>query len=273
MLHSFDMNTELENARLVAVELARGAGRILMDGLKTMNADARVDFKSSAVDPVTEFDRKSEDFIVSQIRANFPSHAIVGEEGGEYAINKNSSHKWFVDPLDGTVNFAHGVPHFSVSLGLLVDGVPAMGVVYNPCIDEMFSATLGGGATLNGRPVRVSGTSILQRSLLATGFPYDRQTSEVNNFQNFINFKRNCQAVRRFGSAALDICMVACGRFDGYWELKINPHDIAAATVILREAGGLATDFSGNDAMFATKQAVVSNGLIHQDMLRVIAMK
>jgi myo-inositol-1(or 4)-monophosphatase len=264
------MNTELENARLVAVELARGAGRILMDGLATMNSDARVDFKSSAVDPVTEFDRKSEDFIVSQIRKHYPSHAIVGEEGGEYAINKTSSRKWYVDPLDGTVNFAHGVPQFSVSLGLVVDGTPAVGVVYSPYSGEMFSASLGGGATFNGKPIHVSRTTTLQRSLLATGFPYDRQTSEVNNFQNFINFKRNSQAVRRFGSAAVDVCWVACGRFDGYWELKINPHDLAAAIVVLREAGGRITDFSGGDAFFAKKEAIASNGLIHEQMMRIL---
>lgn len=246
-----------------------------MDGLRSMDGGARVEFKSSDVDPVTEFDRKSEDFIVSQIRKHFPQDAIVGEEGGEYAqrVGAANGRKWYVDPLDGTVNFAHGVPHFSVSLGLLVDGAPSVGVVYNPCMDEMFCATLGGGATLNGKAIRVSRTAILQRSLLATGFPYDRQTSEVNNFQNFINFKRNCQAVRRLGSAALDMCYVACGRFDGYWELKINPHDIAAAIVVLREAGGMVTDFSGAGDMFSVKQAIASNGVIHAEMARVLRMK
>ena len=238
---------------------------------------------------MTEYDHKSEAFIVAALREAFPDHAIVGEEGGAYELKieneelrksgrapvsqfsiLNSQFLWQVDPLDGTVNFAHGFPVFSVSLGLLQDGVPVVGVVYNPMSDELFSACKGGGAHFNGRPIRVSRTATLDRALLNTGFPYDRRTSADNNFDAFLRFQRASQEVRRVGSAALDLCMVACGRMDGYWEMKIKPHDISAGIVIVREAGGYVTDYDGGDAMFERSRIVASNGLIHDEMLAVL---
>jgi len=258
-----------------AVAIARSAGEILRAGFEQV-ADQRaapdMRFKSSEFDPVTEFDHRSEAFIVAALQRAFPDHRIVGEEGGIYAPADGSTPccEWHVDPLDGTVNFAHGFPAFAVSLGLLANGWPALGVVYDPMADEVFSAAHGMGATLNGQPIRVSAIDALARALLNTGFPYDCHASEENNFANFIAFQKLTQGVRRVGSAALDLCTVACGRMDGYWELKIKPHDIAAGIVIVREAGGIVTDFAGGQAMFARQQVVASNGLLHAAMLNVL---
>ena len=263
------------NILQITENIARGAGAILREGVVNMT-QARIEYKSSDVDPVTEYDRRSEAYIVQRLREAFPGHAIVGEEGGAYDIETSAHgprYEWRVDPLDGTVNFAHGVPIFAVSLGLLIDDVPSVGVVYNPMTDELFAAERGAGATLNGKPIRVSQIANFKQALLSTGFPYDRATSPINNYQNFMAFKREVQAVRRLGAAALDLSFVACGRFDGYWELKIQPHDIAAGMLIVREAGGVATDFASNSdtpTLFAQRQMVASNGLIHPDMLRVL---
>lgn len=276
-----------------AIRIAREAGGILRRGLTQIEAErgrVGVQYKSSETDPVTEFDHRSEAFIVDALQSAFPDHRIVGEEGGIYEFRiendelrnsaadaalsaqatRNSEFEWHVDPLDGTVNFAHGFPIFSVSLGLLDHGEPILGVVYNPMSDELFAAAGGRGATLNDTPIRVSPTPTLSRSLLNTGFPYDRRTSAENNFQHFLAFQRTAQEVRRVGSAALDLCTVACGRMDGYWELKIQPHDIAAGIVIVREAGGVVTDFDGNNDMFQCRRIVASNGLIHEEMLNVL---
>ncbi|BCX02420.1 MAG: inositol monophosphatase [Candidatus Roseilinea sp.] len=275
-----------------ATVIARGAGAILREGLRQIEAQREavvVSYKSGDTDPVTEFDHRSEAFIVEALQKTFPDHRIIGEEGGAYelrieneALRKSdgdallrpseldSRFEWQVDPLDGTVNFAHGFPVFAVSLGLLMNGAPVLGVVYDPMSEEMYTAASGLGAALNGRPIRVSRTQPLAYALLNTGFPYDRRESEENNFDYFLAFQRASQEVRRVGSAALDLCWVACGRMDGYWELKIQPHDIAAGIVIVREAGGVVTDFDGGQAMFARQQVVASNGLIHTEMLDVI---
>jgi len=283
---------QLQAIRDQAVAIARGAGAILREGLRQVEAQREgvlVRYKSSEADPVTEFDHLSEAFIVEALRRAFPRHRIVGEEGGRYALQEemeahesaagdlastsstlDPQFEWQVDPLDGTVNFAHGFPIFAVSLGLLVNGTPAIGVVYNPASDELFSAAHAQGAMLNDRPIHVSRTQSLSRALLNTGFPYDRHTSDDNNFAHFVAFQRRAQDVRRAGSAALDLCTVACGRMDGYWELKVQPHDIAAGIVIVREAGGVVTDFDGGHDMFARGQVVASNGLIHQAMLDIL---
>ncbi|MCS7087409.1 MAG: inositol monophosphatase [Thermoflexales bacterium] len=259
-----------------AIAIARGAGELLREGF-AQAVQAReqlmVNYKTEDVDPVTIFDRRSEDYIVSALRAAFPHHRVVGEEGGEYASanGHRTALTWHVDPLDGTVNFAHGFPIFAVSLGLLDEQRPIVGVVYNPIMDELFAAAEGLGATLNGKPIRVSTTPTLGRALLNTGFPYDVRTSDDNNFDLFARFHREAQAVRRVGSAALDLCWVACGRMDGYWEFKVKPHDIAAGIVVVREAGGRVTDFVGGERMFARGEVLATNGLIHDAMLRVIA--
>lgn len=261
--------SELQSILQLTIPIAQGAGAILRDGLRNMTAN-QVAYKS-ATDPVTEYDHKSEAYIVAALRQHFPQHHIVGEEGGTYEVPTSiSPWQWQIDPLDGTVNFAHGYPLFSVSMGLLHDGVPVLGVVYNPMSDELFSAVQGGGAHLNGQPIRVSQHAPLTRALLNTGFPYDRRTSPDNNFDLFIRFQRASLEVRRIGSAALDCCMVACGRMDGYWEMKIKPHDISAGIIIVREAGGTVTDFDGANDIIPKQRIVASNGLIHEEMLAVI---
>ena len=267
------MSNELSDILQTVIPIAHGAGAILREGLQHV-ADAgaadRIAYKSAETDPVTEYDHRSEAYIVEQLTKRFPAHHIVGEEGGAYATPQGSSYEWHVDPLDGTVNFAHGFPIFAVSLGLLVDGIASVGVVYNPITEETFIATRGGGAVLNGRPIHVSATPVLSRALLNTGFPYDRRTSPENNFDNFLAFQRASQEVRRVGSAALDCCTVACGRMDGYWELKIRSWDIAAGLLIVQEAGGRVTDFDGAQAMLAKRRIVASNGRIHDEMLSVL---
>jgi myo-inositol-1(or 4)-monophosphatase len=268
---------ELDAILSQAIAVARGAGEILREGVAHIRRREHVaiNYKTNEFDPVTEYDHRSEAFIVEGLQRTFPTHRIVGEEGGEYRRpndegQASNTFEWQIDPLDGTVNFAHGFPIFSVSLGLLVNGEPALGVVYNPMSEEMYAAIRGRGATLNGESIRVSPVPTLSRSLLNTGFPYDLRTSEQNNLQHFIAFQRRSQEVRRVGSAALDLCWVACGRMEGYWEAKIKPHDIAAGIVIVREAGGMVTDYDGGDGMLACGQCVASNGLIHVEMLDVL---
>ncbi len=254
------------------VTIARGAGAILREGFEDRRV-AALKFKTSDIDPVTEYDVRSEKFIVGELRRRFPSHQIVGEEGGAYRVGEVQSNArdfmWHIDPLDGTVNFAHRFPMFCVSLGLLIDGVPSLGVVYNPIADEMFAAARGLGARRNGSPIHVSATPVLNRALVITGFSYDTHTSD-SNMKNFLAFQRTAQATRRIGSAALNLCYTAAGQMDGHWEMKVKPHDIAAGIVLVREAGGTVTDFDGGDDILSTGRIVSSNGLIHREMLEVL---
>ncbi|MCL5997390.1 MAG: inositol monophosphatase [Chloroflexi bacterium] len=258
-----------------AVAIARGAGAILREGVAaiTANHGTPLQFKTSDIDPVTEYDVRAEQYIVAELRKRFPDHEIVGEEGGAYETENRRPEiphcRWHIDPLDGTVNFAHGFSVFCVSMGLLIDGVPSVGVIYSPVSDEMFAAARGHGATRNGVPMRVSLISTLKRSLLVTGFPYDSHVTD-SNIGNFVAFQRQSQAARRLGSAALDMCYVAAGQMDGYWEMKIKPHDIAAGIVLVREAGGTVTDFDAGQSMLQSGEIVASNGLIHQEMLDVL---
>ena len=248
-----------------AGDAAMKAGALLRDGL--YNKEKIIEFKGE-IDLVTEMDRQAEDLIKNHLADRFPDVAMLAEEGGE--SGNFSGRRWIVDPLDGTTSYAHGLPHFSVSIALEEDGEVVAGVVYNPCADECFSAVRGGGASLNGRKINVSGTSSLKRSLLATGFPYDRATSKDNNVDNFKAFILKAQGIRRMGSAALDLCYAAAGRFDGYWEMKLSPWDSAAGSVILKEAGGRITDFSGGPYSIYGKELLVSNGLIHEEMITVL---
>jgi myo-inositol-1(or 4)-monophosphatase len=177
-----------------------------------------------------------------------------------------------IDPLDGTTNFAHRLPVFAVSIGLVVGGRPVLGVVLDPVRGDLFTASAGGGARLDGRQVRVSSVDDLGRSLLATGFPYDIRDSPVNNLDHFQNFCLRAQAVRRCGSAALDLCYLACGRFDGFWELKLKPWDVAAGALIVTEAGGRVSDLDGGDHRIDNGETLATNGLIHEAMLEVIKL-
>jgi myo-inositol-1(or 4)-monophosphatase len=247
----------------VAIAAAREAGALLRAGYGQTLA---VEHKS-AIDLVTDYDRRAEALILARLRAAFPDHAVNAEESGRSA---GSAHEWLVDPLDGTTNYAHGFPVFSVSLALTLGGEPAVGVVYDPLRDELFTAQAGQGAALNGSPLRVSAVADLDRALLATGFAYDVRTRAHNNLAEFSRFLLRCQGVRRAGSAALDCAWVAAGRLDGYWELSIQPWDVAAGALLVREAGGLVTTPAGGPDFLAQGAILASNGRLHAEMLAVL---
>jgi myo-inositol-1(or 4)-monophosphatase len=218
-----------------------------------------------AINLVTEMDHRAERTIVEIISAAYPDHRILAEEGA--CRESGSEYLWIIDPLDGTTNYAHGYPNFAVSIGLEQRGELAVGVVYDPMRDELFTAERGRGARLNARPISVSPSDSLIRSLLATGFPYDRAESKENNLNFFNALIMACQEIRRSGSAALDLCSVAAGRLDGYWELKLHPWDVAAGSLIVREAGGSVTDLSGGPFAVREKEIVASNGIIHAEFI------
>jgi len=248
-----------------ALDAALEAGALLRERL---GRAGRVDFKG-AVNIVTEMDRKSEDLIVGRITKDFPGHGIIAEESDERTTR--GKYRWIIDPLDGTTNYAHGNPVFCVSIAFEESGQVEYGVVYNPMLDELFVAEKGCGATLNGGAISVSKTRSLDKSLLATGFPYDLRTSKENNFDNFRAFSLRAQAIRRAGSAALDLSYVACGRFDGFWEMKLAAWDTAAASLMVEEAGGRVTGFGGEEFSNFSTYCLASNSLIHDEMLTVLA--
>ncbi len=247
-----------------AEETARGAGAILR---RNWGRKQSVHFKGE-INLVTDVDRESEAYIIRRIRSSFPDHGILSEESAE--ITAPSSCRWVVDPLDGTTNYAHNYPCFCVSIALEIGGELIAGAVFDPILGESYTASAGGGAFLNGDPIRVSSIADLRRSLLSTGFAYDVRTSADNNFKFFREFVFAGQAIRRDGSAALDLCYLACGRFDGFWELKLKPWDTAAGLLILQEAGGMATRLDGSAYDIGRPDIVASNGLIHQQMIAVI---
>jgi myo-inositol-1(or 4)-monophosphatase len=247
-----------------AESIARQAGAILRDRIGQPH-DIR--FKGT-IDMVTEADQASEALIVAELRSAFPSHGLLCEEGGGYE-SEDSSLRWVVDPLDGTTNFAHGLPTFAVSMGLEEAGTPLVGVIYDPMRDELFSAYKGGGATLNGQPIHVSSVDQLIASLLATGFSYNldlrkRQTPVWSDLLTRV------QAIRQTGSSALNLCYIAAGRLDGYWERGIAPWDVSAGSVIATEAGGLVSDFRGGEFRSDRREIVVSNGLVHDQILATL---
>jgi len=245
--------------------IVRQAGAVLMEGYGSV----RYIQQKGVIDLVTEFDKRSEEVIISSIQQKFPDHAILAEESGQ---NKTiSEYQWVIDPLDGTTNFAHGIPVFSVSIGLLRNNSPVLGVAYDPLRNEMFSAELGRGATLNNYPIHVSSQRDLGQAVISTGFPYDLRTNPRNNFAQFVQFQLRTQAVRHLGSAALDCAWTAMGRLDGYWEFGIKPWDIGAGALIVREAGGRVTSGDGDENFLSTDSILVSNSLLHEQMLRVLS--
>jgi myo-inositol-1(or 4)-monophosphatase len=226
--------------------------------------------KSSVYDIVTEGDKATERLIVAALREAFPDHGIYGEEGG--GINtENAEYCWYIDPIDGTSNFASRIPFFSISMALADrDLNPLVGVVINPISRALFSAAVGHGATRNGVPIQVSQTGKLENAILCSGFPYVVETKKRINVDTFMAFLPQVRDLRRFGSAALELSYVAWGRLDGYWELRLNPWDCMAGILLVREAGGRVTDYSGGEAGLDGSQIVASNGLLHEEMLRVI---
>ena len=241
--------------------LARQAGQILRAGYQQ---EHQVDYKG-VIDPVTEVDRQSENYILGEIQKDFPDHHILAEESGG---TRGDGHQWYIDPLDGTVNYAHNIPIFSVSIAYASNGTLSLAAVYDPMRDEMFTAARGQGAHLNGNPLRMSGVLELQKSLLVTGFPYDAWDSKFDNFANFVKLAKMCQGVRRLGSAALDLCYVAAGRFDGFWELALSSWDVAAGGLICEEAGACVTNVFGEADYISPPQSIVATTPgIHTRML------
>ncbi|MGA1626893.1 MAG: inositol monophosphatase family protein, partial [Prochlorothrix sp.] len=223
-----------------------------------------------AGDLVTEADRQAEAVILEMIKRHCPDHAILAEESGQLG-DKNNPYCWAIDPLDGTTNFAHSYPVSCVSIALLIEGIPAIGVIYNPFRHELFRGATGLGATLNRQPIQVSQTSDLGKSLLVSGFAYDRRDTLDNNYPEFCHLTHLTQGVRRSGSAALDLTDVACGRLDGYWERGINPWDISAGIVILEEAGGKLSAYDGSPLDLASGRILASNGKIHTALSQALA--
>jgi myo-inositol-1(or 4)-monophosphatase len=248
----------------LAEAIARQSGGVLMSCYGTVHHVQQ----KGVIDLVTEYDKRSEEVILSFLQREFPDHAFLAEESGR---NKTvSEYQWVIDPLDGTTNFAHTLPIFSVSIGLLKNNEPVLGVVYDPFRDEMFSAEAGRGATLNDQPIHVSSRSELGQAVISTGFPYDVRTNPRNNLAQFVQFQLRTQAVRHLGSAALDCTWTAMGRLDGYWEFGVQAWDIAAGVLIAREAGANVVFVGGDGSFLSTNSILVSNGLLHEQMLQVL---
>lgn len=249
----------------VAIEAAKEAGRFLKFSVgKVKNIEMK---QGENRNLVSEIDKTSEQKIIAIIKRHYPSHGILAEESGG---SGTSDYKWVIDPLDGTTNFLHGLPMFCVTIALEYKGEVVAGVVYDPNLDEMFTAEKGSGAYLNGRRMLVSKAPTLITSLLVTGFPYDIANNPDNAVAHFVNFLMRGQGIRRLGSAALDLSYVAAGRFDGFWEVNLNPWDMAAGMLFVQEAGGRITDFSGAPASIYNKQVLATNNIIHQAMLDVL---
>jgi myo-inositol-1(or 4)-monophosphatase len=228
------------------------------------------------VDLVTDTDHNVEAMVVARLRAAFPDHHIIAEEGhgdGPLLATDDDTYVWYLDPLDGTTNFAHGYPQFAISLALARGQELELALVHDPIRDETFAARRGAGATLNGARLGVSAVTALPQALVATGFPYDRRDHTDYYLGFFKDFVRGAQGVRRNGSAALDLCYVACGRLDGFWEWKLRPWDVAAGTLIVREAGGLVTDFRGAAFDLHGNQILASNGHLHAAMADLLTRR
>ncbi len=245
------------------IVMAREAGAILK---KYYGEEQSIHFKGE-IDLVTDVDKRSEEYIMEMIGKQFPGHSILTEESPP--VEGDSPYRWIVDPLDGTTNYAHGYPFFSVSIALEREGEIIAGVVFDPIREECFQGFLRGGAFLNGVRIRVSKVETLRRSLVATGFPYDINVAKKNNIDYFEAYAKAAQALRRDGSAALDLCYLACGRFDGFWELKLKPWDTAAGSLIAIEAGGRVTGLAGEAYSIYDGDVLASNGNIHEEMKEV----
>ncbi|MDJ0593428.1 MAG: inositol monophosphatase family protein [Pleurocapsa sp. MO_226.B13] len=250
----------------VATESVLAAGAILKDRWGKLN---NIQEKGRPGDLVTEADKLAEAEVLEVLHRHFRDHQILAEESGILG-NADSRYVWAIDPLDGTTNYAHGLPLAATSVGLMVDGVPSVGAVYNPFSDELFRAAKGLGATCNRRPIRVSQTAELEQSLLITGFAYDRRETTDNNYAEFCHLTHLTQGVRRLGCASMDLAGVACGRLDGYWERGLQPWDITAGIVILEEAGGKVTAYNGSSLDISSGRILATNSLIHDSLSKAL---
>ncbi|MBW4534639.1 MAG: inositol monophosphatase [Pleurocapsa minor HA4230-MV1] len=250
----------------VATASVLAAGAVLKERWGKLND---IQEKGRPGDLVTEADKLAEAEVLKVLKRHLPEHQILAEESGALG-NADSEYLWAIDPLDGTTNYAHGLPLVATSVGLMINGVPAVGAVYNPFSDELFQAATGLGATCNRRPIRVSATKELSKSLLITGFAYDRRETNDNNYAEFCHLTHLTQGVRRLGCASMDLAGVACGRLDGYWERGIQPWDMAAGIVILREAGGKVTAYDGSPLDIASGRILATNSLIHTELSKAL---
>ena len=247
----------------IATEAALAAGVVLQDYLgKLENA---ITEKGRPGDLVTIADKASEQVILEVLGRHFPQHSILAEESGKLG-NQDNEFLWAIDPLDGTTNYAHQYPCFAVSIGLMIQGVPKVGVIYDPFRDELFRAAAGLGATRNRRPIQVSQTAELGKSLLVSGFAYDRRETPDNNYAEFCHLTHLTQGVRRDGAAALDLAYVACGRVDGYWERGIAPWDVVAGIILVQEAGGNVTAYDGTPMKIESGRILATNGHLHDSL-------
>jgi myo-inositol-1(or 4)-monophosphatase len=254
-----------ERERGVAIEVARAAGDLLR---REVHGRRRIEYKGAVTNLVTEMDARAEAFIVERLLAAFPDDAILAEERGAQA--GRSGRRWIIDPVDGTTNYAHGLPAYAVSIALEAAGRVELGVVYDPSHDELYVAERGRGAFCNDERLAVSTTASLDESLLTTGFPYDIRVNPDNNLQEYAVFATRSRAVRRFGSAVIDLAWVACGRYDGFWELRLGPWDVAAGGLLVEEAGGRLTNIKGGPLDINAPTLVASNGHIHDAILAIL---
>ena len=273
------MLLELKNFLKIAIEAVKEAGKIQEE---KFGENFKIEHKGE-INLVTEVDYQCEKVIIDIIKRDYPEHEILTEEAGSVKglppshspLTKGGQmegkYKWIIDPLDGTTNYAHSYPCFCASVGLEIDGEIVAGAVYNPMLDELFTSVKGKGAYLNEKRIGVSKIADINKSLLATGFPYDIRDSKENNLNHFCNFAVRAQAIRRPGSAVLDLCYLAAGRFDGFWELKLYPWDMAASSLIVKEAGGMITDFKGGEFSIYKGEMLASNGLIHKEMIEILS--
>ncbi len=247
------------------ITIAKEAGEVLRSGFKQ---NYLIEYKTNSSNLVTEYDKKSEELIIDFIKEEFPSHSILAEESGRQ--DNSNEYLWIIDPLDGTTNYAHGLPIFSVSIGVMKRREIIYGVVYDVMRDTIYSAEKRSGAFCNGKKINVSSNDNLSKSVLVTGFPYNISENPDKAFERFIAFLKEARAVRRLGSAAIDMCYVAEGVFDGFWEVALNPWDVAAGKLLIEEAGGFVTDFNGFPMNIFDKRLLASNGKIHQHMIKVL---
>lgn len=249
----------------IALEAGAKAGEVIKENFHN---EKLIDYKGR-INLVTNVDREAEKVVLDTIKKYYPEHNILTEET-EHKQNPDQEYCWVIDPLDGTTNYVHGFPFVCVSIALQKNNESIVGVVYNPILDELFHAEKGKGSFRNSEPISVSDNADFSKSLLATGFPYDMLDDERNNIQYFSKLIKKCRGIRRPGAAAIDICYVACGIFDGYWELELYPWDTAAGIIILEEAGGKVSKFDGSEFSIFDKEIVATNGHIHEELLKVL---
>jgi len=251
---------DLSKLKAQASSAAVFAGRYLLESLQKKR-DVQ---EKEGLELVSDADLEAQRMLTKRLSST--GIKIVAEEGASEIVDTC----WLVDPIDGSTNYIHRLPVFSISIGLMIGGSVALGIVHAPYLGETFTAIRSGGARLNGKAIGVSRTKVLKEGLLATGFPYDLKASKDNNFDHFENFSHHARAIRRMGCASLDLAYVACGRFDGFWEMKLKPWDTAAGKLLVEEAGGKATDFSGKEFELENESILASNGLIHDEMVRTL---